>query len=534
MAFKKLFYITTFILCSLFIFSTTCLACTGVYVGSGASDDGTIMIARSNDKQTVCGNHVTVTPRVENEPGRTMPLNIISKTSVELPETTFRYTATPFMDSAFDAIANIRHDAAACANEYGVVITSSVTAFSNDAALKADPLVEAGLAEDTMSDLVICQSRTAREAVDVLLSLIDTYGSSESNIVMIADQTEAWYVEIYTGYQYAAVKLPDDQVSVFGNEYTMEYLSDYEEYRISDELLRLPEEKGFAAYGDNGELNLFDTYSGASVRKDYCHMRTWIGHQVLAPSVYSGDYDAEIRYPLTFTPDQKVSLTDVCRLMRNRFEGTDYDPDRYDRTDSRVIGTDTALSVHVLQVYPELPAEMACVTWESTGPAVYGIFVPVSNAMTAIKSAYGKDQPAEEKGIFDTEHYPYYAYKGLCTLCVERSACQTYGEPVRDYWTDAEELIFAGMPRILDRASKMKDRDSAADYLTAYCTFIQDQAFSDAKSLLNAVMWTQSSNSNTMKTGINPETGEVLDPERLRQPMSVTLDPTAYDKWKIG
>jgi hypothetical protein len=37
-----------------------------------------------------------------------------------------------------------------------------------------------------------------------------------------------------------------------------------------------------------------------------------------------------------------------------------------------------------------------------------------------------------------------------------------------------------------------------------------------------------------MKTGINPETGEVLDPERLRQPMSVTLDPTAYDKWKIG
>ena len=70
----------------------------------------------------------------------------------------------------------------------------SITAFSNAAALRADPLIEHGLTEFTAVDLVVCQSATAREATETLLSLIDRYGSSEVNIALIADQTETWYV----------------------------------------------------------------------------------------------------------------------------------------------------------------------------------------------------------------------------------------------------------------------------------------------------------------------------------------------------
>ena len=277
----------------------------------------------------------------------------------------------------------------------------AVTAFANEAALKADPLIEEGLTENTAADLVICQSYSARNAVRVLLSLIDQYGSSECNIALIADQKEAWYVEMYTGHQYAAVKLPADQVSAFGNEFTMEYLSDYEESIVSEELLTLPEKNGFAVYGKDNELNLFDTYSGESLTENYCHMRTWIGHQVLAPSAFGDDYDAKARYPLCFKPDAPVSLADVCGLMRNRYEGTKYDPDETGRIDMRVIGTDTAMSVHALQVYPDVPARMACVTWESTGPAIYGVFVPISNAVNSISEAYGNNQPASEAGVFE-------------------------------------------------------------------------------------------------------------------------------------
>lgn len=188
-------------------------ACTAVYVGSKASTDGSIIIARSNDLQGVHGNHIEVVERVENKPDRTMPIDDEQTIFTEIPATTYHYIGTPWMDSTTAAMGASK-DAAACINEYGVMMTMSVTAFSNKNALRADPLVEHGITEDNIDDLVVCQSKTAREAVEVLLGLIDTYGSSEINIALIADQNEAWYIEMYSGYQYAAVRLPEDKVCV--------------------------------------------------------------------------------------------------------------------------------------------------------------------------------------------------------------------------------------------------------------------------------------------------------------------------------
>ena len=275
-------------------------------------------------------------------------------------------------------------------------------------------------------------------------------------------------------------------------------------------------------------MNLYDTYSGDAIRIGYSHMRTWIGHQVLAPSAYGQDYDASAFYPLCFRADRKVSLQDVMELIRNRYEGTPYSPDETGRTDMRVIGTDTALSVHILQIDPSLPAPMACVTWESAAPALYGVFVPISSASTAVSEAYGRNQPAEEAGIADTSLYPWYAFKMLNTLCVEQPNWQLYGTPVRQYWHQAETDMIAGMRSVLQRAGAMTDPEAAAELLTDYCSRMQEQAFRDAKKLLNDVEWNMAKNSNTMKNGRNPETHEVLDEKKPVDPMTVTLDGSAY------
>lgn len=171
-----------------------------------------------------------------------MPVSADGQVKTEIPATTYKYTATPYMKSA-TAYNGADCDAAACTNEYGVSMTMSVSAYLNNDSLKADPLVDGGLAEDSAVDLVVCQSKTAKEAVDVLLGLVDKYGNGESNIAMIADQNEVWYVELYGGHQYAAVKMPKDKVSVFGNEFSLEYLSDYEESVTSPNLTDLPEKK---------------------------------------------------------------------------------------------------------------------------------------------------------------------------------------------------------------------------------------------------------------------------------------------------
>ncbi len=521
----KRFLTAAALLLAVLILPLKSLACTAVYVGKGVSADGTVIMAKSNDYQAVWPNHVTITERVENVSGRTMPVDNGRTVLAPLPATTFRYTATPWMDSAV-AQNQLGYDATVCANECGVAMEMSITAFSNKAALAADPLAEHGLSEFTAVDLVICQSATAREAVSVLTSLIDRYGSSEVNIALIADQQEAWYVEMYSGHQYAAVRLPDDKVCAFGNEFSLEYLSDYEESVLSPGLKSLPAENGFAVTGRNGEMNLLATYSGEETAADYSHLRTWIGRKLLASG--TGEYRKTDVYPLCFAPDRKISLQDVMEIMRNRFEGTEYSPDETGRTDMRVIGTDTALSVHIAQVYPDLPADMACVTWESTGPALYGVFVPVSSAALSISAPYARNQGAEAVGEFDTERYPYYRFKELCTLCVEKADCLIYGRPVRAYWHEAETGMTAGMAEVLRKAADMEDHEAARHYITDYCSALQEQAFADAGKLLNAVRWYRSQNSNTMKNGRNPETHEVLDELKPVDPLKVTLDAGVY------
>ena len=482
---KKLVFLLfcVLLLCSM----QACFACTGVYVGSDVSDDGSIIVARSNDYPAVWGNHITVTPGVENESGRTMSVSVDGNVKTEIPETTYKYTATPYMNSTVALNNESVYDAAACTNEYGVVMTMSVTAYSNKMALTADPLVDGGICEDAAVDLVICQSKTAREAVDVLLGIIDKYGNSESNIAIIADQSEAWYVEMYTGYQYAAVKLPSDKVAVFGNEYSLEYLSDFEEVITSKDLITLAEKNGFAVYGKNNEINLFETYSGSQMAKDTCHMRTWIGHQILAPSQFGADYNISAMYPLCFTPDMNVSLQDVCQILRNRFEGTKYSPDEVGNISVRPIGTDTALSAHVLQIFPDLPAEMSCVSWVSCGPPIYGVFVPISNDCINVSDAYGANQPAEDKGVFDTDKYPYYVFKELCNRCIEKDSYEIYGKAVKEYWYNAESIMFAEMSEILAQAAEMADINERAIYITSYCNNAQNKAFEDGKKLLEEV-----------------------------------------------
>ena len=77
------------------------------------------------------------------------------------------------------------------------------------------------------------------------------------------------------------------------------------------------------------------------------------------------------------------------------------------------------------------------------------------------------------------------------------------------------------MPGILKTAAGM-DEAAAKQYITDYCNAMQDQAFTDAGQILNDVLWYRSRNSNTMKNGRNPETGETLEEAVCRESLEET------------
>lgn len=467
---------------------TSAFACTGMYVGKEVSEDGTTMLVRSVDTHpltTTC--RAVVVERVENQPGRVLESSW-GGFRYELPATTYQYTATPFTTSTGGGYESC------CANEMGLAVTGTVTAYIRDEIAQMDPAVEGGLNEQVIPALVASCCSTAREAVEFLADVIAEHGNSEQNIIMIADQNEAWYMETYTGYQWCAVKMPEDMVAVFGNEFMIGAIDpDSEDVLYSDGLFSMPEAAGLAVYTDDGLMDIFATYSGPDRLANYANRRTWYGHVMLNAET-AGEYNTTTRYDLFYAPAEKVSLVDAFEVMRARFEGTEWDPDANDRLDQRVIGTETQATTHVIQIYDDLPAAMCCVSWVSLANSEFSVFLPMSNLITDTADSFKLD--ADEL-TYDTS-LASVAFRRLCALSEQDRTY--YGAGVREYWHDEEVALAGEYPSVLAETAALYEKDpaAAAEYITDYTVSLQEQAYEDAMFMFDELTWYMIENTDTL------------------------------------
>lgn len=486
MKLKKL--VCLIVIATMLLSCTSALACTGYYVGKDASENGTYIIGHTVDAWNTAQAKQVVYPHVE-EAGRTWT---VGANEIPLPEVTYQYTSTPFIEGLWDN---------AVANEMGVTMTGSVTTYISDAIYEMDPYTEDGASEQWISGYIAATSATAREAIENYGKIMEQYGSSESNTFMIADQTEAWYLESYSGHQWCAVKMPDDCVAVFGNECMLGSVADYVEGETmlhSEGLFTLPEEAGLAWYDEDGNMDLFNTYCGEGNLNAGANRRTWLGHYLLAPST-AGDYSMKTRYDLFYQPDEKVSLADVFELTRARFEGTQWDPEATGRDDIRVIGIERQVNCSAIEIYPDLPAAMSAVTWTTLANAEHSVYLPLNNLITDVAEMF--DYTPEG---FSSDSYGYnldYAhthFKRLCALAEQDR--KYYGTGVRAYWKSVEEAIVAEYPAILEQTAELyaEDPAQAAEYITNYTVEKQEKALADADVMFDELMWYVIGNTNTM------------------------------------
>ena len=362
-------------------------------------------------------------------------------------------------------------------NENGVAFTASVTGYASDEAYQADPTIPDGIREECMATIVGPMARTAREAVELLAGLIDRYGHIDSDIVMVADRKEAWYMEIYTGHQYCAVRMPDDAVAVFGNEFMLDTVDpDSDDVICSKELFSLPRKHGFAVMDANGRMNLRRTYSGDGRLYDPCHMRTWRGHQLLSPST-SHEYDRSEYYPFFFKPDFKVDLATVRQLYRDRYEGTAFNPEETGSTTTRVIGYETQSEVHILEVFDNVPKEMTCVAWVCMSEAAHAPFIPFTVNATHMNEHYAYDAPVAG---YDTNS-AFILYKRVNAICSMNR--KIFSEKVKFHWAKSEQDIEDNFREAYSRATAIyaSSPDKAAEILIDFEVKAQDDCIRDAK-----------------------------------------------------
>ncbi len=415
--------------------------CTAVYIGKDVSADGTTIIARSCDlgsnKNTI--TTMSSTPRIENKPGRKIQA-IESKALYEYPATTFKCLNTPIVPvNDYGTLTSIG------LNEYGFCVSGTITAYNYDKIKKLDPFTPDGICEETMPDYIGKTCKTPKDAIDWIEKTMERIGNYSANSLVVADQNEAWLIELYSGHQWAAIKLPTDMVSAYGNEFMIqtEYEMDKPEaFRHSKDLFKMPQEAGIAVmHGD--KMSLCDTYGGENRLEDYSNIRTYMGHYFFAKST-AGDYETRRRYPLFFKPDKKVSLKDVFEFYRFRYEGTEYCPETNGRNDIRLVGTEAQFNVHAIQIHHDEKPEMSSVAWISIANSEHSIFLPYSNLLTKTdprldvfdemtkrvkNNEFIKD--AEDKPILYSEDLAQVCFKRLCLIAEHNR--ELYGKGVRDY-----------------------------------------------------------------------------------------------------
>ena len=451
---KKTLRILSVLLAGTMLLSTSALACTGVYVGKDVSDQGTYLLARSEDQgQSDYNKMFLVQPRVDNVPGRFIE-DTATGFKIPLPDTTWQYTYVPDYTRGDDGMYP-----GSCTNEHGVSITGTVSTSTCEKWEEADPFVEPGLREAILPAAV---ATSARNAVDVLLGYVDEYGSEEGNTVMICDQNEAWFVEIYSGHHYCAMKMPDDQVAVFGN-HNMIGLVDpkatpEDGYIYSEGLFELIDELDLAV--KEGELYHLAKSVTGNTREPYNNMRNWGGMKLLAPSLAGDTYDNDNFYPLFYAPDEKVSVLDVMDIYRYRYEGTPIDVNLEGQEGNRVISTTNSSQIHILQTFSDWPAQCSAINWIALGNGEHTVFVPFFSGITDTAEAYKVD------GDTYNPQGAYWMFKRLCTLGqLDRDL---YGNGVRAFWKQQEALMYQQM---LDAAPTMlakyaESREAGAAYVT--------------------------------------------------------------------
>ncbi len=289
-------------------------ACTSLIATAGATTDGSVMITYAADSHVLYGELYNQ-PAADHAPGTMRPVVEwdTHKLLGEIPEVAHTYAT----------IGNM--------NEHGLTISEST--WGGRPELAGSGLIDYG----SLIYITLQRAKTAREAVDVMTSLVKDYGySSSGESFSIADPNEAWIMEMIgkgqsdPGAVWVARRVPDGYISGHANH------SRIHQFPLNDpETLYAPDVISFARKqglyeGKDEDFSFSSTYAeldGGAVRG--CDGRVWAyynkfadGMDAYLPWVLKAEGEV---LPLWVKPDKPVSVRDMQWMMRDHFEGTPMD-----------------------------------------------------------------------------------------------------------------------------------------------------------------------------------------------------------------
>ena len=357
--------------------------CTTIIIGQEQTADGSMIVARSEDWDAMEAKNYEIFEATDNG-----PREFVAKDSpfrCELPEKALGYSAlSPY---------NLHgHWGSAGFNTAGVGMSATESIFSSDEVLKHDPLVENGVAENSVFNITLPYVHTAREGVERLGMLIEKYGIAEGFGIGFVDSKEIWYLETACGHRWLACRMPKDQYFVTGNQSRFRTYdpNDKENYLASADLIEFAEKHGLYNPAQ-GDFDFHEAYA-RDIKLDttYNYPRVWGLQQFFSPEIKNDV--TKNTFPVFAKAAHKVTLTELRTAFRFHYDNTEHDPylNSNPKEPYRPVSIFRTTQTHLLQVRPELPQAIGCVNYVAMGMADLGVFLPLYQGITSYPEAYTK------------------------------------------------------------------------------------------------------------------------------------------------
>ena len=296
--------------------ATPALACTNFIITRGASTDGSVMVTYAADSHALYGALYKHNPAAKYNPMLAVYEWDSGKYLGDIPEAQKTYATVGNM------------------NEHSVIITE--TTFGGRSELRnPSGLIDYG----SLIYITLQRATTAREAIDIIVELANTYGYySSGESFSIADENEAWIMELIgkgkdkKGIVWVARRIPDGYISAHANQarITTFPLNDKENCLYAEDVISLAREKGYFS-GKDEEFS----FAGAYAPLDFsalrgCEARVWSFFRMFAEGMdkyedYAMGYNPHNPMPLWVKPTNKISPKQVFDAMRDHYEGTKMD-----------------------------------------------------------------------------------------------------------------------------------------------------------------------------------------------------------------
>ena len=454
-------------------------ACTNFLITKGASADGSTMITYSADSHELYGD-LSYLPAADYAPGTMRDIYEwdTGKFLGRIPQVAHTYSVVGLM------------------NEHQVSIGE--TTWGGREELKdTAAVVDYG----SLMYIALQRAKTAREAITVMTELVAAHGYySSGESFSIADPNEVWIMDMISkgkgnkGAVWVARRVPDGYIAGHANHPRIHTfpLNDKANCLSAPDVTTFAREKGYFKGADE-EFDFSATYAPL----DYgalraCEARVWAMFNRAAPSLkLSMDYVKGVPgaepFPLWIKPDKKLSVHDVMELMRDHFEGTDFDMtqdvgagpyacpyrwrpmswevDSVKYVHERATSTQQTGFSFVSQMRSWLPGPIGGIHWFGVDDTYSTVYNPIYCGITRVPESYAV-------GVADLYHFSwnsaFWTFNWVANFAYSR-----YIDMIRDIQVvqrDLEGSFLAAQPGV-EAAAEALYRQSPAlarDYLTEY------------------------------------------------------------------